>query len=47
MECEHTQWVEVEQGTTIKGEHLHVYKCSQCGMLDIGTEQVILEEDMW
>ena len=37
MSCDH-KFIEIEQGTTIKGEHFHLYKCLNCGLFDIGLE---------
>jgi len=36
--CKH-RFVETEDGTDIKGRHLHIYKCSRCGLLDLGVEE--------
>lgn len=40
MECKH-DWCEVMEGTSVRGDHLHVYKCSKCGILDVGIEEVM------
>lgn len=33
MECNH-EFVQDSEGTTIKGEHIRVFKCIHCGLLD-------------
>ena len=38
MSCNH-KFVEIEEGTTIKGEHFHLYQCTACGLFDIGVEK--------
>lgn len=35
--CEH-QFVLLEEGTTIKGEHIHLYRCVYCGLFDYSIE---------
>lgn len=36
-DCEHN-FVKMLEGTTVRGSHLHVYKCGDCGLLDFGYE---------
>ena len=43
MKCEHT-WTTTTEGTTIKGEHLHLYECLKCGILDYGVEEMEQDE---
>ena len=42
-DCEHV-WIKTIEGTTIKGEHLHIYECVKCGMLDHAIEEVEQDE---
>ena len=38
MSCEH-DWVETIEGTTIHGDHLHVYECLLCDLKDYKIER--------
>jgi hypothetical protein len=35
--CEHN-FVNLVEGTTIRGEHLHVYQCTSCDAFDYSVE---------
>lgn len=35
--CDH-DFITTEEGTTIHGWHLHIYKCLGCGLLDYKVE---------
>lgn len=41
--CDHN-FIELMEGTTIHGNHLHVYQC-ECGLLDYGVENEINKKE--
>jgi len=38
--CEHREFVEIQDGTTIQGKHLHIFECLSCGLFDYHIEEI-------